>query len=50
MRHVDWKGPLGRHDDGRAPFFKLGVYDPSGNTAKLEIQYKDFAQSFGVLE
>ena len=47
---VDWKGPLGRHDDGRAPFFKLGVYDPSGNTAKLEIQYKDFAQSFGALE
>jgi hypothetical protein len=46
---IDWKGPLGRHDDGRAPFFKLGVYDPSGNTAKLEIMYKDFAQSFGVL-
>ena len=45
---VHWTGPLGRHDDGRAPFFKMGDYDPSGNTAKVQVSYRGFTQSYGT--
>lgn len=31
--NVQWEGPVGRHDDGRSPYFKVGIYDPSGSTA-----------------
>lgn len=46
---VHWTGPLGRHDDGRAPFFKMGDYDPSGNTDKVQVSYRGFTQSYGIV-
>ena len=47
---VHWEGPLGRHDDGRAPFFKLGMYNPSGDTRAMQVSYRDFEQAFQVME
>lgn len=35
---------------GRAPYFKLGVYDPSGNLASLKVEWRDFKSSFGVVD
>lgn len=49
IANVSWTGPVGRHDDGRAPFFKLGVYDPSGSTATMRLRFKNFTQSFRIL-
>eukprot|EP00041_Stephanoeca_diplocostata_P025589 m.673117 g.673117 ORF g.673117 m.673117 type:complete len:1004 (+) comp22779_c0_seq1:150-3161(+) len=49
IANVSWVGPIGRHDDGRAPYFKLGVYDPSGSTAPTTVRFRNFAQSFRVL-
>ena len=43
---VGWSGPLGRHDDGRSPYFKLGVYNPSGSPASIDIAYRAYSQSF----
>ena len=34
---------------GRAPYFKLGVYDPSGNTAALKVQWRNFQSAFGAV-
>jgi hypothetical protein len=50
LADVKWQGPLGRHDDGRAPFFKFGMYNPSGDVSSMSCTYKDFRQSFTVLE
>jgi len=49
LAEVQWRGPLGRHDDGRAPFFKIGVYNPSGDGQPVQVSYKDFRQSTRVL-
>ena len=49
LADVTWTGPLGRHDDGRAPFFKLGFYDPSGTVEEIgPIQFRDYKQSTSV--
>lgn len=45
--NVTWAGPLGRHDDGRTPYFKMGIYNPSGSTAELQTTFKDLIYSTG---
>ena len=35
---------------GRAPYFKLGVYDPSGNLAKLKVEWREFKSAFGIVD
>ena len=42
---VDWEGPLGRHDDGRSPYFKIGLYDPSGDTAPASVEFRRLVAS-----
>ena len=41
---VQWSGAVGRADEGRFPYFKLGIYDPSGSTAAMGVAYRRFAQ------
>ena len=40
-------GPLGRHDDGRIPYFKIGVYNPSGDTAPVEVTFANLTHATG---
>ena len=42
-----WAGPLGRHDDGRIPYFKIGVYNPSGDTAPVEVTFANLTHATG---
>ena len=34
---VDWRGPIGRNDGGRLPYFKIGVYNPSGVRGRTQV-------------
>lgn len=49
LADVAWTGPLGRHDDGRSPFFKFGIYDPSGRVESIgPVEFRDYKQSISV--
>ena len=51
LADVAWTGPLGRHDDGRAPFFKFGFYDPSGDTEPIgPVMFRHFKQNTSVAQ
>jgi len=41
--------PLGRHDDGRAPFFKIGMYNPSGDGQRMQVSYRGYREASGLL-
>jgi hypothetical protein len=44
---IDWTGPIGRNDRGRLPYFKIGVYNPSGLvTGTTEVQFRNYSQSW----
>ena len=45
---VDYTGPIGRNDGGRLPYFKIGMYNPSGLVAgATEVQFRNYSQSWG---
>lgn len=39
---VDWIGPCGRNDLGRVPYFKAGIYNPSGSTEKIRFFFRRY--------
>ena len=43
---VNWVGPIGRNDGGRLPYFKIGVYNPSGITGQTEVLFRNYSQSW----
>jgi hypothetical protein len=45
---INWSGPLGRHDDGRSPYFKMGIYNPSGSKSKISVGFRDFVIAAGA--
>ena len=34
-RRVQWSGKLGRNDEGRIPYFKVGIYNPNGQSTRI---------------
>eukprot|EP00051_Salpingoeca_urceolata_P006968 m.92117 g.92117 ORF g.92117 m.92117 type:complete len:455 (-) comp15061_c0_seq5:103-1467(-) len=46
---VDWVGPVGRADEGRLPYFKIGMYNPSGDVSPLGLNYENFWQNWTVV-
>ena len=44
-----WRGPIGRNDGGRAPYFKIGIYNPSGNGQTMRVAYANFSQSWAFV-
>jgi hypothetical protein len=43
---IDWTGPIGRNDGGRLPYFKIGVYNPSGIPGKTQVFFRNYSQSW----
>eukprot|EP00039_Didymoeca_costata_P002963 m.64166 g.64166 ORF g.64166 m.64166 type:complete len:403 (-) comp11627_c0_seq1:45-1253(-) len=43
---VNWTGPVGRADDGRLPYFKIGMYNPSGDPNEMSVNYRNFKQKW----
>ena len=43
---VDWRGPIGRNDGGRLPYFKIGVYNPSGVAGRTQVFFRNYTQSW----
>lgn len=46
---IDWKGPCGRNDDGRVPYFKMGIYNPSGSMENLLFRTRGYHYSYSML-
>ena len=44
-----WSGPVGRNDEGRAPYFKIGIYNPSGNGRTMGVSFANFSQRWDVV-
>ena len=40
---VDWSGKIGRNEEGRIPYFKAGIYNPSGYAQNAEVWIRNFA-------
>lgn len=40
---VDWSGKIGRNEEGRIPYFKTGIYNPSGHAQNAEVWIRNFA-------
>jgi len=38
---IDWIGPCGRNEQGRVPFFKFGIYNPSSSSGSLLLKFKN---------
>ena len=49
LAQVSWTGPLGRHDDGWAPYFKLGLYNAGGSMTPMSIAFANYSQSWREL-
>nr|CAB3262777.1 uncharacterized protein LOC100183141 [Phallusia mammillata] len=43
---VDWTGPCGRNDDRRVPYFKIGIYNPSGSEYPLRMYVRNYQHYF----
>ncbi|XP_039272939.2 uncharacterized protein LOC120347141 isoform X1 [Styela clava] len=47
---VDWIGPCGRNDYGKTPYFKAGIYNPSGSTFPIRFFFRRYSHEHEAMD
>nr|XP_018668784.1 uncharacterized protein LOC100183141 isoform X3 [Ciona intestinalis] len=43
---IDWIGACGRNDEGRLPYFKIGIYNPTGSSFPLRMYVRGYEHTY----